>query len=64
MCVCVCVHVYIYIYIQHTIFYHIYFFFIICVKARAILCPYQPLTRSDDTVSVAHGSTATPGATK
>ena len=42
-----------------------HFFFIIqCVIARAITCPYQPLTRGDNTVSVAQGGTATPGATK
>ena len=42
-----------------------FFFFITqCVKARAIPCPHQPPTKCDDTVSVAQGSTATPGATK
>ena len=42
-----------------------YFFFIIQrVKACAIPCPHQPPTRGDNTVSVAQGGTATPGATK
>ena len=43
---------------------NIFFFIIQCVKAHAIPCPHQLLTRSDNTVSVAQGSTATPGATK
>ena len=47
--------------IQHT--YMIFFFIIQCVKARAIPCPHQPPTRVDNTVSVAQGGTATPGAT-
>ena len=34
------------------------------VKARVIPCPHQPPTRGDNTVSVAQGGTATPGATK
>ena len=34
------------------------------MKARAITCPHQPPTRSDNTVSVAQGGTATPGAIK
>ena len=34
------------------------------MKARAILCPHQPPTRGDYTVSVAQGGTATPGAIK
>ena len=34
------------------------------MKARAILCPYQPPTRGDNTVSVAQGGTATPGSIK
>ena len=34
------------------------------VKARAIPCPHQPPTSGDNTVSVAQGGTATPGATK
>ena len=34
------------------------------VKARAIPCPHQPPTRGDNTVSVAQGGTAIPGATK
>ena len=43
----------------------IFFFFIIQrVKARAIPCPHQPPTRGDNTVSVAQGGIATPGATK
>ena len=42
-----------------------YFFFIIQrVKARAISCPHQPPSRGDNTVSVAQGGTATPGATQ
>ena len=40
------------------------FFFIIHVKACAMLCPHQPPTRNDNTVSVAEGSIAIPGATK
>ena len=40
------------------------FFIVQRVKARAIPCPHQPPTRGDNTVSVAQGSTATPGATK
>ena len=46
------------------IYLYISFFIIQCVKARAIPCPLQPPTRSDNTVSVAQGGTATPGATK
>ena len=34
------------------------------MKARAIPCLHQPPTRGDNTVSVAQGGTATPGATK
>ena len=34
------------------------------MKARAIPCTHQPLTRGDNTVSVAQGGTAIPGATK
>ena len=34
------------------------------MKAHAIPCPHQPRTRGDNTVSVAQGCTATPGATK
>ena len=34
------------------------------VKARAIPCPHQLPTRGDNTVLVAHGGTATLGATK
>ena len=33
-------------------------------KARSIPSPYQLPTRGDNTVSVAQGGTATPGATK
>ena len=40
------------------------FFIIQRVKARAIPCPHQPPTRGDNTVSVAQGGTANPGATK
>ena len=43
----------------------IYIFFITQrVKARAIPYPHQPPSRGDNTVSVAQGGTATPGATK
>ena len=54
-------------YIQnaHThIYIYIYIFIIQRVKARAIPCPHQPPSRCDNTVSVAQGGTATPGATK
>ena len=34
------------------------------MKARAIPSPHQPPSRGDNTVSVAQGGTATPGATK
>ena len=34
------------------------------MKARAIPYPHQPPSRGDNTVSVAQGGTATPGATK
>ena len=34
------------------------------MKAHALPCPHQPPTRGDNTVSVAQGGTATPGATK
>ena len=34
------------------------------MKARAIPCLHQPPTKGDNTVSVAQGGTATPGATK
>ena len=43
---------------------NIFFFIIQRVKARAIPCPHQPPPRGDNTVSVAQGGTATPGATK
>ena len=50
---------------QAFTFVYLNFFFIIHrVKARAIPCPHQPPTRDDNTVSVAQGGTATPGATK
>ena len=39
-------------------------FFIIRVKACAIPCSHQLPTRGDNTVLVAQGGTATPGATK
>ena len=42
----------------------LFFFIIQCVKVHVVPCPHQPPTRSDNTVSVAQGSTATPGATK
>ena len=65
----ICKYIYIYIY-THTHIYiyvhthtHIYIF-IQHVKACAIPCTYKPPTRGDNTVSVAQGSTATPGATK
>ena len=45
-------------------FYFIFFFIIQRVKARVIPCPHPPPTRGDNTVSVAQGGTATPGATK
>ena len=49
----------------HTHIYIFVFFFIIQrVKARAIPCLHQPPTSGDNTVSVAQGGTATPGATK
>ena len=41
-----------------------YIFIIQRVEARAILCPHQLPTRGDNTVSVAQGGTATPGANK
>ena len=41
-----------------------FFFIIQRVKARAIPCPHQPPSRGNNTVSVAQGRTATPGATK
>ena len=34
------------------------------MKPRGILCPHQSPTRGDNTVSVAQGGRATPGATK
>ena len=43
---------------------NIFFFIIQCVKARAIPYPHHSPTRSDNTVTVAQGGTATPGATK
>ena len=51
----------------YTIYIYIFFFFLIFiiqrVKARAIPYPHQPPSRGDNTVSVAQGGTATPGAT-
>ena len=49
-----------------SIYLSIYLSFLIIqrVKARVIPCPHQPPTRGDNTVSVAHGGIATPGATK
>ena len=41
-----------------------FFFIIQRMKARAIPHPHQSPTRGDNTVSVAQGGTATPGATK
>ena len=41
-----------------------FIFIIQRVKARAISCPHQPEIRSDNTVSVTQGGTATPGSTK
>ena len=50
---------------NNNIYIYIYIYFIIqCVKAHAIPCPHQPPTRGDNTISVAQGGTATPGATK
>ena len=43
---------------------HFFFFIMQRMKARAIPCPHQPPSRGDNTVSVAQGGTATPGATK
>ena len=40
------------------------FFIIQRVEARAIPRPHQPKTRGDNTVSIAQGGTATPGATE
>ena len=49
----------------NPVYRYIWFFFIIQrVKARAIPCPHQLQTSGDNTVSVAQGGTATPGATK
>ena len=46
--------------------FHLLLFFVVIqrVKARAMPSPHQPPTKGDNTVSVAQGSTATPGATK
>ena len=41
-----------------------FFFIIQRVKARAIPCPHQPPTRSDNTVSVDQSGSAIPGATE
>ena len=51
----VCVYIYIFIFIFSSYK---------SVKTRAISCPHQPPARGDNTVSVAQGGTATPGATK
>ena len=67
ICVCVCVCVYylfIYIYMYVCTYVCIHIFILQRVKARAIPCPHQPPTRGDNTVLVAQGDTATPGATK
>ena len=49
----------------YNIYIYFFFFFIIqCVKAHLIPCPHQLPTRCGNTVSVAQGGTATPGATK
>ena len=55
-----------YDYLFHpTLYIKIFFFSIIQhVKARAIPCPHQPPTRGDNTVLVAQGGTANPGAAK
>ena len=59
------IHIYFHIYIHIYIYSYIFFIIIIQrVKARAIPCPHQPLTSGDNTVSVAEGGTAIPGATK
>ena len=41
-----------------------FFFIIKRVKTRAIPYPHKPPTRGNNTVSVAQGGTAIPGATK
>ena len=41
-----------------------FFFHHTTCEARAMPSPHQPLSRGDNTVSVAQGGTATPGATK
>ena len=46
------------------VYMYIFFFIIQRVKTRAIPYPQQPPSRGDNTVSVAQGGTATPGATK
>ena len=51
MTVCWVFQIYIYFIIQH-------------VKAHVIPCSHQPPTRGENTLSVAQGCTATPGATK
>ena len=58
------IYIYIYIYTNLPIYQSIYFFIIQRVKARAIPCPHQQLTKGNYTVSVAEGGTATPDATK
>ena len=64
MYIYVYIYIYIYVHIYIYIYIHIFFFIIQRVEARAIPCPHQPPTRGDNTVSVAQGGTATPGATK
>ena len=55
---------YIYILVWFRLVLWYIFFIMQRVKARAILCPHQPPTRGDNTVWVAQGGTAAPGATK
>ena len=54
----ICMHAHIHPYTYNFFFHHR------SVKARAIACPHQPPTRGDNAVSLAQGSTITPGATK
>ena len=49
---------------RDSYFFFFYIFIIQRVKARAIPYPHQPPSRGDNTVPVAQGGTATPGATK
>ena len=53
-----------YITVENKLFCLRQIFIIQRVKAWAIPCPHQLPTRGDNTVSVAQGGTATPGATK